>query len=353
MSRPHLAQVALLFVLALSLVTLPARALAQATPEVEASPATSTQEALGAGVTWLQAQQAADGSWLGFSGTPDAGVTIDAFLALVAASNSGVAVDLAAATEFITANGIAYAETGTGQAAKVVMAAVAIGLDPRAFGGVDLIEEMKDGFNSQTDFYGLSLYDHALYILAMAAAGEVVPDDAITVVAERQLEDGSWAFDGTKIVGNGDSNTTAIVIQALVAVGATEGDQIMHGLEYLAGIALPGGFSFQPGPGAEPDANSTALVVQALIAAGEDPAAQQWLNVAGSLQAFQNESGSFSYQLEPRDDNLFASVQVIPAMTGQALPISASGESTPVALPTCTADQLASPPVDAELPCAA
>ena len=316
--------------------------------------------ALETSVAWLQAQQAADGGWVGFSGASDVGVTIDGVLALIAASNRGIEVDLTAATGFLRANGEPYAESGAGAAAKLTLAAVALGIDPTDFEGIDMIEEMEEGFARATDFYGEGVYDHALVIMAMAAAGEEVPDDAISRLNECQLEDGSWSFDGTNaecsetdaLVGNGDTNTTAVVMQALVAAGATGGDQIMHALEFLAESALPNGFAFQRGPGAVADANSTALVVQALMAAGEDPESQEWQNVAGSLLAFQNESGSFSYQLDPRDENLYATVQVIPAIAAQPLPITASSESTLVALPTCTSVQVATPE-SLDRPCAA
>lgn len=352
--HPHVpARLALLLAFAFSLVSSPAFARAQATPEGQASPVAGQAAAIESAVTWLQAQQAADGGWVGFTGTSDPGVTIDAVLALISASYRGVAVDLTAATEYLTANGGAYAESGTGAAAKATLVAVALGIDPRDFAGEDQIEELHDGFANATDLYGLGLYDHALVILAMAAAGEAIPEDAIVEIGERQLEDGSWAFDGTEIVGNGDTNTTAIVIQALVAAGATEGDLIMHALEYLSESALPQGFPFQRVAGAMADANSTALVVQALIAAGEDPASQEWQNVAGALLAFQNESGSFSYLLDPRDDNLFATVQALPAIAGLALPFYVVREATAVAAPTCTAEQLATPAATSDLPCAA
>ena len=346
-------RIALLMAFALSLTLVPNLTAAQATPGPQESPAADATAALENAVTWLQSQQAADGGWVGFSGTSDVGLTIDAALALVAASIRGVEVDLTAATSFIVANGVDYAESGTGQSAKLAIAAVALGLDPKNFEGMDLIEEMKDGYDSNTNFYGAGPYDHALVIIALVATGEELPEGAIEAFDARQLEEGSWAFDGTLIAGNGDTNTTAIVLQALVAAGATGGDLILHGVEYLAGEALPNGFAFQRGPGAAADANSTSLAIQGLIAVGEDPSAQGWQNVEGSLLAFQNESGSFSYQLDPRDENLYATVQAIPAIAGLALPYNVTRQATPEALPTCTGEQRATPEAASDLPCAA
>jgi hypothetical protein len=327
----------------------PAAAFAQATP---ATPADASV-ALSRSVDWLVSQQGADGAWIGFSGDSDPGVTIDAVIALAAARNAGIEVDLASATAYLAANGKAYANLGTGQAAKLVLGAVALGQDPTTFAGLDSEELMLSGFDEETNMYGTGIYDTALGSLALAAIRKDPREVVKEAIADRQIVDGSWAFDGTRTEGNGDSNTTAVVIQALVAIDHTEGDLIPRGIEYLRQSQLPQGFPFQPGPGAIPDANSTALVIQALIAAGEDPAAQEWQNVAGSLLAFQNENGSFSYQLEQRDDNLISTVQAIPAIAAQALPVLGS-PATPAALPTCTPEQLqATPPADADLPCAA
>jgi hypothetical protein len=235
------------------------------------------------------------------------------------------------------------------------MAAVAAGEDPTTFAGINAVEVMQLSYSSETNLYGVGIYDTALVSLALGAVDNDPPDIVVEEIERRQMDDGSWAFDGTTTAGNGDTNTTAVVIQALVATKHTEGDVIQHGLEYLQRNQMPQGFNFQPGPGATPDANSTALVVQALFAAGEDPASRAWQNVYGSLLAFQNPSGSFSYLLDPKDENLFATLQVIPALAAQPFPIRAdSTAATPVALPTCTPEQLEATPVTgADLPCAA
>ncbi len=336
----------------LALVASPLSSFAQASPE--ASPVASN-DSLQAGVDWLVSQQGADGAWIGFSGTADVGVTIDAVLALVAAAETGVEVDLTSATTYLDANIEPYAETGPGQAAKAVLVALALGEDPEKFGAMNAWDEMLDGYDGSTDLYGFGIYDTGLVMLAYGARGEEVPQIVISKVEELQLPDGAWAFDGNTLEGSGDTNTTSLMIQALVSLGMTDSDMVLHGIEYLQGSQLPQGFPFQSGAGAMPDANSTGITVQALIAAGEDPADQEWQNVFGSLATFQNPSGSFSYMLDPMDENLFATVQVLPALAGIAFPI-VNGEEAPSLelLPTCTADQISATPVtDVELQCAA
>ncbi|MEZ4497837.1 MAG: hypothetical protein R2845_13905 [Thermomicrobiales bacterium] len=76
-----------------------------------------------------------------------------------------------------------------------------------------------------------------------------------------------------------DSNTTAIAIQAPIAAGVDPSDEsIQAGLAYLETVIDPeqGGFAYDANSGLIADANSTAVVIQALIAAGEDPASDEW-----------------------------------------------------------------------------
>ena len=347
MSTWPICRFAAIFALFLILGASSASAFAQATPAATPEGSTAVTRA----VAWLTSQQQANGSWVGFTGEGDPGVTIDAVLALVAAGNGGVPVGLESATRYLSASARSYAESGTGQAAKVVLVAIALGEDPAVYAGFDPLEMMLDGFNGAADMYGTGLYDTALVGLALGAINKDLPSVVLDSIRNRQTADGSWAFDGTTSAGNGDTNTTAIVIQALVALDHTEGDMILHGIEYLQRSQLANGFPFQPGPGAAADANSTGIVIQALVAAGEDPAAQEWQNVSGSLMAFQNESGSFSYLLDPKDENLFATVQAIPALASQPFPIVSSAESD-TAESTRTPDQQPGTPV-ADLPWAA
>jgi hypothetical protein len=334
-----------------ALALTPLAALAQATPSPAVDPATSLQR----GVDWLLSQQGDEGAWIGFTGESDPGVTIDAVLALTAAANAGIEVDLTSAAQYLDEHGRDYVQAGAGQAAKMIQAAVALGEDPTTFADINSVRWMLSGTDESTRIYGTSMYDTALVILALVAMGEPAPNAALRTIKRVQLDDGSWSFDGIENAANGDTNTTAIVIQALIASGDTKGKNIERGIQYLQESQLPGGFAFQLMPDAVPDANSTALVVQALIAAGEDPSAQEWQNALGSLIAFQTPDGAFSYQLDPLEPNLFATVQAIPVLAGQAFPVVSNGSSaTAEAVLTCMPLRQANTfPADAPVSCAA
>lgn len=310
--------------------------IAQAQEATPATPATAVVESAAmspveAATGWLRVQQELSGGFPGFSGEVDPGTTTDAVIALHAAQESDPAAagSLAAALAYLEKSGTSYAETGPGQAAKLALAAVAGGRDPRSFAGLDLVAAMiaplatpvPDGIASM---YGDDLYDHALVLIALAASGETISDAAIEPLRATQGADGGWAFNGAAEAGAADSNTTALVIQALAASGHGDDPMIERALPFLTSLLAPDGSGFAYGP-ADPlfaDANSTALVIQALIAVGEDPSSPTWGNAPMALARFQTPSGGLRYLASDEEPNLLATLQAIPAMAGIPLPVA-------------------------------
>jgi hypothetical protein len=303
---------------------------ARAAVAQESSPAASPVAGgtgLEGAIAWLQSQQQPDGSFLGFSGEPDAGVTVDALLAFAAAERAGLdtgeSVDTA--VTFLESSDVAlvYAQTGPGQSAKLVIALAAIGMDPKDFATVNPLSIVEFGISADTGLYGTGVYDHALAILAFAAAGSDVPSDAIDALAATQAENGGWAFDASTDPAAADSNTTAMVIQALIASGNGESELVSSGMDFLESTWTDAGAAYSPAEGTPADANSTALVIQAYTATGADVVDRR-----ETLLTFQNPDGSFYYMADDSSPNLFATLQAIPALAGAVLPIDAA---TPVA----------------------
>ncbi|MCC6703617.1 MAG: cell wall anchor protein [Thermomicrobiales bacterium] len=300
-------------------------AFAQATPTASpvASPIASGG-GLDAAVAWLLTQQDAGGGFLGFTGEPDAGVTIDAVLAIASVPNPDQAA-LTAAAGFLIEHGLEYAAIGPGQAAKLTMAAVALGQDPAQFGLIDsILGAMPTGSEGESGFCGFGPFDHALCLLGLVAADAELPAGSLDALIAAQLEDGGWSWDANPETAASDSNTTAFAIQALIASGVDAADPVIqNALAYLATVIDPeqGGFAYDDNFGLIADANSTGAVIHALIAAGEDASSDEWGRATDALAGFQNASGAFRFQHEFPDDNLFATVQAIPAMAGVAFPI--------------------------------
>lgn len=317
-------------VLALA-VLLPAGARAQVgTPAASPAGTLSAQGGdLEAATTWLIDQQLEDGAFAGFSGEADAGTTVDAVIALAAAESRGVDVGTALddAVAYLASGDVAlvYEQVGVGQAAKLVLALVAVGEDPADFSTTNPLAIVQNGQDDETGVYGTGIYDHAYAMLALAATGNEVPASAITALESTQNDVGGWAFDGSLDALAADSNTTSMVIQALVATGNGDHSMVQGGLSYiLTTLDDEGGAAYAQG--AEADANSTALVAQAYIATQGDAT-----SLLGSLQMFQNVSGAYFYQYADPSDNMFTTLQVIPVVAGYALPVVPQSSATPVA----------------------
>ncbi|MEX1157956.1 MAG: prenyltransferase/squalene oxidase repeat-containing protein [Thermomicrobiales bacterium] len=282
-------------------------------------------DAANAALDWLRTQQLEDGGFGAFGGESHPGVTSDAIYAFAAAGihpNRVVAASGASALDYLLG---AAGQDGInpGQAAKLVLALHVTGENPRAAGGVDLINAIELGLNGETGWYGDSFFGHTLAILALASQGAPIPDEAIDALAVAQTPEGSWGFNGDPTPGTGDSNTTAMAIQALVAVGAGE-TAIDAGLEYLRSVqnARDGSISYDSFSVGDPggDANSTALAIQAFVAAGDDPATLEHGDLLAALLNFQNESGAFQFQPNFPDDSLLATAQAVPALLLKAFP---------------------------------
>lgn len=319
----------------------PPLALAQdqtGTPDADATP---TRDPLARATDWLIAQQGSDGGFVGFSGSSDPGLTADVVVALHAASVRGIDVDvpLTAATSYLLDVAPDVGASGPGQAAKLILALVALGIDPATLdaGQTDLLPSLGT-VTPETGLYGTGVYDHALVLLARAATNLSIDTADIEALRARQTPDGAWAFDGAVDAGAGDSNTTALVIQTLIATNHGTDPLVLSGLDYLRSLQTEtGGFPFQPG--GEADANSTSLSLQAIVAVGQVPSTPEWRNLAAALVAFQNASGAMRYTDTEPSDNLFATVQAIPALAGLPLPVAtvcapvADGAATPVGTP--------------------
>ncbi len=327
------------FMFAMAIAGLPvmqAGVVAQTTSTPAGSPVTGSSRiaAAAAGAAgWLVSQQADDGSFAGFSGKADAGTTVDAILALVAARDAGVDVgsSIDDAVGYLASGDIAlvYTQTGVGQAAKLALGLIATGQNPDDFAKVSPLLILEHGLNADTGFYGTGLYDTALTMLAFTATGKEIPASVFDVLASSQADNGGWAYDGTPDAANADSNTTSMVVQALVASGHGDSELVAGGVTYLKATIVDGGAAFNVAPGAAADANSTALVVQGLLAVGEDATP-----LLAALESFQNADGSLYFNAETPGPNLLATVQAIPAWAKVVFPIvpEAIDVATPVAI---------------------
>jgi hypothetical protein len=118
------------------------------------------------------------------------GSTADAVLAFVAAGSGRREARRALA--FLASRAEAGRVATEGSKAKVVLAFASAGRPARRIGGQRFVRELRLGY---ADGLEHTVFDTALAVLAIRAAGAAVPDGAVQLLVDEQCPDGGWAFD--------------------------------------------------------------------------------------------------------------------------------------------------------------
>ncbi len=188
-------------------------------------------------------------------------------------------------------------------------------------------------------------FAHSLGLLGVAAAGPVssgrraAVDAAVAFLQAQQCENGGWPLAARVVVlgmapvpcGTGaqgpDTNTTAVATSALRALGAAP--RVEPRLFFAEVQNSDGGFGYLPGN--KTDTDSTALVVQAIVALGGDPARFRTGNgsalsalLALQLPCTSADGGAWAYQKPasgPLRANAFATGEAVPAAALVAFPL--------------------------------
>jgi hypothetical protein len=336
---------------------------AASTPSVANPPSLPQRSAAQRGANWLATQFSSSGFIPSTvtPGQPNLAATANAVLAL-----AGAGVDRDAAS-----NALGYLEThvdqyvsvagsdAPGQLALLVLDAHALGVNPRDFGGTDLVSRLlatqqtvgadSGLFGSQSPTFD-GAFRQGLALAALAAAdvtGTAEVASAETWLNAQQCPDGGWTTyvtvgnpcngDPANFVGP-DTNSTALAVIGLAAQKVLGSTAAAHALTFLTGAQnSDGGWGYEPNalsaPGSS-DPDSTAEVIQATLSIGLSPSAAQFdrgnVNPVSSLLSFQLTSepgrGAFFFPGSTTPD-LLATYQAVPAAAGVTLPFVATWEA--------------------------
>lgn len=233
---------------------------------------------------FVASQQAANGSIVTFSVV---GSTADAVMSFVAVGRGKGAIQ--EAISFLRGKVKDDKVATVGVASKVLMAAYAAGKDPTGFGAHDLVAQIENAEQPDGRFGEIEfsyVYDQALALLALDAAGIDPSAAAVAWLENAQCGDGGWQFDQPSGPNDDeecfdetdeidfnttDSNTTALAIQALEVSEVSEGSEdvvVGEAFGYLEALRDPkhDGWGYTA-TFPTTDANSTSLVIQAYAAA--------------------------------------------------------------------------------------
>ncbi len=309
---------------------------AQAQPVLEpVAPTIDHSDAISEALAYLRTQQLPNG---GIGGTFDTDfTTIKTIIALRAARypvSFLTSVSGTTTLDYLNTRTFSYTRntSGTlfpGRIGMVIAAAVAGDDTPYAFGQyptghgsaglpINLVKELQTTYNPATGAYSTTAspagtINQLWAILGLAAAQETVPAPATDFLVRLQELDSGWGWGA-----GGDVDTTAMVLQALVASGNAKPTHIavQNGLNFLRNAqADSGGWEGYAGLSAD----STAFVIQALAAIGYTPATVSWAADSGrtphdDLVDLQAADGSFS-------DNALGTAHAIAGLTEAPLPV--------------------------------
>jgi len=344
----------------------PAIATAAATPSSATLPTLPQVSSAQQGATWLAAQLTPGGYILSTTtpGESDLGSTANAVLALASAgidpagAQSAIGYLETQVNSYVTVDG----SDGPGQLALLILDAHVLGVDPRSFGGTDLVSrllatEQTSGpdaglFGVQDPTYD-GAYRQGLSLAALAAVGVTDPSQvgsAESWLEAQQCPDGGWTSyitdsnpcDGDPASYEGpDTNSTALAVEGLAVQGALGPSASANALSFITGAQdSDGGWGYEPNSSSAPgstDPDSTALVIQAILALGQSPSATVFQrgssNPVFALLSFQLGSGSgvgaFFYPGSSGPD-LLATYQAVPAAAAVVFPFAATTTSATV-----------------------
>jgi len=302
-------------------------------------------DAAGAGATraavWLAGQQNPDGGW-GASPGDDSSleVTAWAMLGLEAAGRSPLDLTRGGHSGVSYLRGHAGELQSPGELARTILALRGAKIDPRSFGGRNLVAALLGRRRGDGSFAGWP-GTTSFAIVALRAAGATGGlGRSISWLAKAQNGDGGWGdTPGSPSTADG----TAAAMQALPDTKAAQ-----RGLAYLRRRQRPSG-GFALGGAGTVNSQSTAWAVQGLLAVGADPGAAKGGNKSALefLAARQAGDGHYRYSVASDQTPVFVTAEALPATAGEAFPVKPVARQAP---PAPTPPPAAVPESDAAAP---
>ncbi len=288
------------------------------------APAEASDASLAA--DWLESVQNGDGGFGASQGNDSsAEITCWAMLGLEAAGRNPLDVSRSGSSpvDFLRRN--AGALGSPGDLARTMLALEGAGVDPRDFGGQNLVSRL---FSRRRDngSYEDRASSTAYAVVALRAAGAGGLEKSLSWLHGIQNDDGGW---GDTPGSPSNADATGAVLQALSSDSKASG----RGLSYLRRTQHKGG-GFALGGNGGVNTHSTAWAIQGILAAGGDPSSfrRGGSSALNYLTNNQQPDGSFRYAKPSAEVPDEVAHQTPVPVTAEAL-VAASNDYLPISAP--------------------
>ncbi len=266
---------------------------------------------------WLASVQNGDG---GFGASPgdDSGAEITgwAMLGLEAAGRNPLDVSRRGNTPVGFLRGRVGELKSPGDLARTILALEGAGVDPRDFGGANLVSQLVAKRRDNGSYEGWP-NSTAYAVIALRAAGATgTLESSLSWLNKVQNDDGGWG----DVPGQAsNAEATGSALQALSGDSKASG----RGLSYLRGAQAKGG-GFRLGGNGPVNAQSTAWAIQGILAAGGDPGSfrRGGASAPDYLAARQQSDGHYRYSSSSDQTPVWVTSQALVAAAGAHLPIA-------------------------------
>jgi len=202
-----------------------------------------------------------------------------------------------------------------GEIERTALLAEVAGLNPRSFGGRDLLAEIQNRRRADGSISGFVSYT-AFGILALRAGGVSAGGSTADWLADAQNSDGGF---GVARSSASDADMTGAALQALAAVGRGGGPVVKRAVDWLVDNQNGDG-GFGQFKGRASNAQSTSYAVQGLLAAGAGGGAVS--RAQSYLVHRQRADGSVAYSSSSGQTPVWVTAQALMALQGKPLPLA-------------------------------
>ena len=205
---------------------------------------------------------------------------------------------------------------GIGEIERTALLARVAGMDPRRFGGRNLLAEIERRRRADGSISGFVSYT-AFGMIALRAAGASAGSSTVKWLVSSQNDNGGFGLTRSSA---SDSDMTGAALQALATVGRGRGRAAQRAAEWLRRNQNDDG-GFGQSKGRDSNSQSTAYAIQGMLAtgAGGDAASR----ARAYLVRLQRQDGSVAYSATSSQTPVWVTAQALMALRGKPLPLAA------------------------------